>query len=114
MVVREGMFCAIGGAMSNIDVKTVQGFGDEWQRFDQSMLSDVELNALFTQYFSIFPWERLPDCPEGFDLGCGSGRWAKLVAPRVGKLHLIDPSDALEVAKNNLAGATNCEFHRGS
>lgn len=96
----------------NIDQNVVEGFGDEWSRFDQSELSSSELEAMFDNYFSIFPWESLPADPVGFDLGCGSGRWAKLVAPRVGKLHLIDPSEALEVARKNLADADNCEFHR--
>src|SRR6187549_2116135 len=96
----------------NIDDQVVAGFGDEWSRFDQSELSAAELSTMFESYFSIFPWEKLPENPVGFDLGCGSGRWAKLVAPRVGKLHLIDPSDALEVAKRNLSGAENCLFHR--
>jgi ubiquinone/menaquinone biosynthesis C-methylase UbiE len=100
--------------MDNIDSRVVAGFGDEWSRFDQSALSEVELQQLFNNYFSIFPWEVLPSDSEGFDLGCGSGRWAKLVAPRVGRLNLIDPSDAIEVAKRNLAGLDNCEFHRTS
>jgi SAM-dependent methyltransferase len=98
----------------NIDSKTVEGFGDEWSRFDQSELSSDELTAMFDSYFGIFPWDDLPADATGFDLGCGSGRWAKLVAPRVGKLHLIDPSDAIEVAKRNLADQANCEFHRAS
>ena len=46
--------------------------------------------------------------------GCGSGRWAKLVAPRVGKLHLIDPSEALEIARKNLRNSENCEFHKNN
>jgi len=66
----------------------------------------------FDSYFSIFPWAKLPVEATGFDLGCGSGRWAKLVAPRVGKLHLIDPSDAIDVARRNLIEFDNCEFHR--
>ena len=66
---------------------------------------------MFDNYFNIFPWDKLPPDAVGFDLGCGSGRWAKLVAPRVGKLYLFDPSpDALAVAKRNLSGADNCEF----
>jgi SAM-dependent methyltransferase len=96
----------------NLDKKVVSGFGDEWSRFDQSALSDDELGRMFENYFGIFPWDKLPERSMGFDLGCGSGRWAKLVAPRVGKLHLIDPSDAIEVARRNLSGAPNCEFHR--
>lgn len=96
----------------NRDENVVAGFGDEWSRFDQSALDAVELNSMFDNYFNIFPWEILPENAVGFDLGCGSGRWAKLVAPRVGFLHLIDPSEALEVAKKNLDGFENCEFHR--
>ena len=98
----------------NADSQVIAGFGDEWSRFDQSQLSAPELEQLFDNYFNIFPWESLPDDAEGFDLGCGSGRWARLVAPKVGKLHLVDPSDAIEVARRNLADRKNCEFHRAS
>ncbi|MCA1554839.1 MAG: class I SAM-dependent methyltransferase, partial [Chloroflexi bacterium] len=57
----------------------------------------------------------LPPSAVGFDLGCGSGRWAKFVAPRVGMLHCVDASaDALAVARRNLASAGNCCFHHAS
>lgn len=95
----------------NLDEKVVAGFGDEWSRFDQSGLEADEHRRMFENYFAIFPWEKLSAEAEGFDLGCGSGRWAKLVAPRVGRLHLIDPSSALEVAKKNLSENDNAEFH---
>ena len=95
----------------NIDKHTVEGFGDEWERFDQQSLSKKEHQEIFESYFSIFPWHDLPSLPVGFDLGCGSGRWAKLVAPRVKKLHCIDPSSAIDIAKRNLANYYNCEFH---
>lgn len=96
---------------ANIDNDVVAGFGNEWSRFDQSALTEEELGRMFDNYFSIFPWEKLPPNAVGFDLGCGSGRWAKLVAPRVGRLYLFDPSaDALAVAKRNLTGVDNCEF----
>lgn len=97
---------------NNSDRKTVEGFGDEWTRFDQSGMSDADTKRLFECYFSIFPWVVLPAGSTGFDLGCGSGRWAKLVAPRVGTLHCIDPSVAIEVARKNLASHTNCKFHQ--
>lgn len=96
----------------NLDHEVVKGFGDEWERFDQSGLTEDDLHRMFDSYFHIFPWHELPEGSVGFDLGCGSGRWARLVAPRVGTLHCIDPSDALEVARRNLAGQTNCVFHR--
>ncbi|MDA8560416.1 class I SAM-dependent methyltransferase [Nitrospinae bacterium] len=98
----------------NIDEPTVTGFGDEWERFDQSALFPEERQRLFDAYFSVFPWEKLAPDAVGFDLGCGSGRWAKLVSPLVGRLHCIDPSSALEVAKRNLADNLNCEFHFAS
>lgn len=97
--------------MSNLDQSVVDGFGDEWSRFDQSGMSDGELLRYFEDYFSVFPWEKLPPNATGFDLGCGSGRWAKLVAPRVGTLHLIDPSAAINVARRNLKTNVNCVFH---
>lgn len=96
---------------SNLDEQVVAGFGDEWARFDQSGLDESELGLMFDNYFSIFPWDALPDHAVGFDLGCGSGRWAKFVAPRVGKLYLFDPAPAaLDVAKRKLEGSPNCEF----
>lgn len=100
---------------ANIDSDTVEGFGEEWTAFDQSVLPENELRELFSQYFRRFPWTDLPTNAEGFDLGCGSGRWAKFVAPKVGTLHCIDASAAaLDVAKRNLLGERNCEFHLSS
>jgi len=96
----------------NIDKITVDGFGDEWERFDQSLLSKNEQSHMFKTYFAIFPWDLLESDSEGFDLGCGSGRWAKLVAPKVGKLHCIDPSSAIEVARKNLENHSNCIIHK--
>jgi SAM-dependent methyltransferase len=99
---------------SNIDKDTVESFGDEWSRFDQTGMSEQEAEKVFREYFSIFPWTDLPPQAEGFDMGCGSGRWARWVAPRVGRLHCIDPSSAIDVAKVNLAGNGNVAFHRAS
>jgi len=97
--------------MSNIDPKTVSSFGDEWARFDQEALGDAEHAFLFDTYFHIFPWETLPEDAVGFDMGCGSGRWAMMVAPKVGTLTCIDPSpEALTVAKKKLAQSSNTVF----
>jgi SAM-dependent methyltransferase len=100
---------------ANIDEKTVRSFGDEWSAYDQSQLSDEESARRFDEYFSIFPWDNLPDGAVGADIGCGSGRWALRVAPRVGVLHCIDASgQALAVARRNLASQANCRFHQAS
>ena len=96
----------------NVDEDTVMSFGDEWSRFDQSKLSPAEAGIAFDAYFAVFPWEKLPRDAIGFDMGCGTGRWARLLAPRVGHLHCIDPSSALEVAKLALSSVTNVSFHR--
>lgn len=100
--------------MKNIDHKTVSSFGDEWSRFDQTGMADDEAHKVFGEYFAIFPWASLPENAEGFDMGCGSGRWARCVAPKVGRLHCIDPSSAIEVAKINLSGYDNVMFYRSS
>jgi len=102
-------------AKPNLDAATVASFGDEWSHFHQAALSADELRRLFGAYFAIFPWDELPEGAHGFDMGCGSGRWARLVAPRVGRLACIDPSpDALVVAKRTLADCKNVDFYNVS
>jgi SAM-dependent methyltransferase len=96
----------------NLDQHTVDGFGEEWAAFDQSGLPDQEHERWFQAYFGNFPWTDLPPDAEGFDLGCGSGRWAIKVAQRVGTLHCIDPAGkALEVCRRRLRALPNICFH---
>ena len=96
----------------NYDSRVIADFGSEWQRFDQRALNDEEARRAFHEYFAIFPWDRLPRNAVGFDAGCGSGRWARLVAPRVGTLHCIDGSEqAVLVASRNLREFANCHTH---
>lgn len=100
---------------ANVDPRVVEDFGQEWHAFDQSALAEADLEAAFRQYFAIFPFDRLPADASGFDMGCGSGRWAKFVAPRVGRLRCIEPSAAaLDVARCNLRGHANVEFECAS
>lgn len=97
---------------SNLDSATVEGFGDEWSRFTQEDLSPAAREQIFEDYFRIFPWQTLPSTAVGADIGCGSGRWARVVAPRVGLLHLVDASaEALAVARRNLSHTDNVRFH---
>ena len=96
--------------IENIDHKVVEEFGNEWSEFDQSELSEDELVSIFNDYFRVFPWENVSKSSVGFDLGCGTGRWAKFVSPKVGKLFCIDPSNAIEIAKKNLKKFKNCSF----
>jgi len=101
----------VSSTADNIDQATVDGFGAEWDAFDQMLLDPIEHKRLFDDYFSVFPFERLPPDAEGFDLGCGSGRWAALMQPLVGTLHCIDPSPkALSVAERRLGTNSNVRF----
>jgi ubiquinone/menaquinone biosynthesis C-methylase UbiE len=103
--------------IENADRPTVEGFGREWSTFTQSdkEFSGEERQRIFDGYFSIFPWQALPPDAAGADIGCGSGRWATLVAPRVGTLHAVDASpDALAVARRNLGSLANVRFHQAS
>jgi len=94
----------------NIDDKVVRDFGKEWQAFNHQNLEQSFLDSAFNSYFDIFPFDDLAN-GEGFDMGCGSGRWAKYVAPRVRFLNCIDPSSAaLNQAKLNLKNHQNCNF----
>lgn len=99
---------------ANVEPRVVESFGREWHKFDYAGADPAELESLFQDYFRIFPWSRLPKDAVGFDLGCGTGRWAQFVAPRVGHLHCIDPSDAIEIARCKLASLPNCTFHRAA
>ena len=91
--------------------KVISDFGKEWNSFDQSILNNTELTNNFNQYFSIFPLQELDNSKEGFDLGCGSGRWAKLIAPKIKKLNCIEPSiDAINIAKKNLKNFSNITY----
>ena len=98
----------------NIDLATVASFGDEWSRFDQTGMSDGEARKVCEEYFAVFPWSKLSANAVGFDMGCGSGRWASFVAPRVGHLSCIDPSSALDVARKMLVKFPNTSFHVAS
>jgi ubiquinone/menaquinone biosynthesis C-methylase UbiE len=99
----------------NYDPDVVEGFGSEWERFDQRALDEHEALELFNRYFGMFPWDTLPSGAVGFDAGCGSGRWARFVAPRVRQLHCVDASEAaLRVAASTLSAFDNCVFHRAT
>ena len=100
---------------ANVDADTVRGFGDEWSRFTQEQLDIDTREQIFADYFSLFDWGALSPNSVGADVGCGSGRWAQVVAPRVGHLVLIDASpEAIKIAKTNLSGVPNTSFLNAS
>lgn len=96
----------------NIDPQVVADFGDEWDKFDhQDFRRDTKLRELFQDYFSLVDWEKLPLKAVVADVGCGTGRWAYFVCPKVGSLWAVDPSHkAQAVARRNLADHANVTF----
>ena len=99
----------------NVDNKVVEDFGKEWKAFNQKPLTGDDLRKAFDQYFNIFPFHLINEDSTGFDMGCGSGRWAQLIAPKVRVLNCIDPSSAaLAQAQDNLSQFENCTFECAS
>ncbi len=101
--------------MDNLEKNVVKDFGDEWKTYNQSEVKKIELLQIYKNYFDIFPFHKINKNSEGFDMGCGSGRWAQFIAPKVKILNCIDPSyEAIEVAKKNLRRFKNCKFQNSS
>jgi SAM-dependent methyltransferase len=80
----------------NADQKTVDSFGEEWNRF--ASFSDEQIKAAGEQYFDIVTEEMLNKNSTVLDIGCGTGRWSKFISPRVKFVEAIDPGDAVKAA----------------
>ena len=96
--------------ISDIEKKVIKNFGHEWSHFDQGK-NDNELKKVFNDYFKIFPLKDLNKNSIGADIGCGSGRWARYILPKVKYMYLIDPSkESINIAKVNLQKFDNSKF----
>jgi SAM-dependent methyltransferase len=80
----------------NLDRRTVDAFGDEWQRFSE--FSDDDVRAGGAEYFGDLIGERTWTGARVLDVGCGSGRWTRFAADRAAFVDGVDPSDAARVA----------------
>lgn len=90
----------LGTGNEHIDQATVQSFGDEWDKFDQ--FTEEEIKNAGDQYFDIVPDGLLNQNTQALDLGCGSGRWTRYLASKVGSVEAIDPNYAIsKVAELN-------------
>lgn len=99
---------------NNFDSDVINDFGDEWEAYDQSAVNYDELEKQFLDYFKLFPWNEVVTKGTGADFGCGTGRWARFVADKVGTLICVDASiKAVAVAKKNTADKKNCQVLHG-
>ncbi len=81
-------------------------FGQEWKSYGDIL---KEHGEEFRRYFDIVDMDALKGrrlC----DLGCGNGRWSYYLKYTAREIVLVDFSDAIFKARENLAGASNCLF----
>ena len=97
---------------ANIDAETVHSFGEEWSRFNY--FDEADLKRCGDEYFDIVSDEMANKNTVALDVGCGTGRWSKYLAPRVKFIEAIDPSDAVLPAVNYLAGDKNIRVTKAS
>lgn len=97
---------------SNIDETTVHSFGEEWKAFHK--FDDKELNRIGDEYFDIVTPEMYGPDKIAADFGCGTGRWTKYFANRVGAIAAIDPSDAIYTAARVLENTGNVHLYKAS
>lgn len=84
-------------------------FGREWEEYDEIL---PEHRKEFGQYFDLIEAGSLRDS-HVCDLGCGNGRWSYFLKDLCKEIILVDFSDAIFVARRNLASSSNCLFFMG-
>ena len=103
---RVGAAAGQGGAPPAHDALVQYSFGEEWTRFSEIL---PEHEREFAAYFDLVDFDKYKDA-RVCDLGCGIGRWAKFWEGRCRERVLVDFSDAIFVARENLRGSSDALF----
>ena len=84
-------------------------FGQEWLKYPEILPGH---EAEFKLYFDLVDTDKLAQA-RVCDLGCGIGRWSYFLKDKARELVLLDFSEAIFVARKNLAGAPSALFFMG-
>ena len=95
----------------NRDDRTVDAFGDEWNKFSDFVSEDIERVA--AEYFDLLDLHDLKHYSV-LDAGCGSGRWSRFLAPYVKSIEAIDPNTAIVRAAEWSRSIENIRFTQAS
>jgi ubiquinone/menaquinone biosynthesis C-methylase UbiE len=97
---------------NNIDKEVVKSFGEEWEKFAE--FGDSDLQRISSMYFDILDERHLNKNTYAMDMGCGTGRWTKIIAQRAGFVEAVDPSSAIFVADRLLRDTSNVRLTQAS
>ena len=84
-------------------------FGAEWLAYPDILPEHEEEFSLYFDLMDISTLENSRVC----DLGCGIGRWSYFLRNRCRELILVDFSEAIFAARENLKGSSNAIFFMG-
>ena len=97
---------------NNIDQKVVDEFGEEWLKFYEHDDDLVQKGG--EEYFDILNGKMINSKTYLLDVGCGTGRWTKYLAPKVSFIEAVDPSNAIFAADKLLANIENVRLSKAS
>jgi SAM-dependent methyltransferase len=96
----------------NIDAGVVASFGEEWSKFHA--FTKAEIDNIGDMYFDILNENIVNKNTYAIDIGCGTGRWSKYLADKVGFIEAVDPSKAIFSADRLLAQNDNVRLSMAS
>jgi ubiquinone/menaquinone biosynthesis C-methylase UbiE len=96
----------------NIDWETVDSFGEEWKKFKS--FTEAEIQRIGDDYFDLMDKHIVNKNTMALDVGCGSGRWARYLAPHVKFIEAVDPSAAVLSATAHLKDKENVRVSQAS